>query len=141
MLTLAVSAAVACASHSPPSGVPGDGHLRPCPPTPNCVASDGAEPAHSVSPIAYAKGREHTARALRGAILAEPRARLVDEQANYWRATFTSLLFRFVDDSEFIFDDAAQVVRIRSSSRIGRYDFGANRRRLARIAQRVAAAP
>ena len=47
--------------------------------------------------------------------------------------TFTSAVFRFVDDVEFEVDEAARVVHVRSASRVGRGDFGANRKRVEAI--------
>ena len=46
---------------------------------------------------------------------------------------------RFVDDTEFWFDPAAQVVQVRSSSRVGHGDLGVNRERIEHIRARLAA--
>ena len=49
---------------------------------------------------------------------------------------------KFVDDTEFWYDPAAQVVQVRSASRVGRRDFGVNRARVESIrAQLGPAAP
>jgi uncharacterized protein (DUF1499 family) len=44
---------------------------------------------------------------------------------------------RFVDDTEFWFDPAAQAVQVRSASRVGRKDFGVNRARIEQIRERL----
>ncbi|MDQ6965890.1 MAG: DUF1499 domain-containing protein, partial [Mariprofundaceae bacterium] len=49
---------------------------------------------------------------------------------DYLHATFTSRLFRFVDDVELHRDAASGVVHIRSASRVGHSDFGVNRKRV-----------
>jgi uncharacterized protein (DUF1499 family) len=37
---------------------------------------------------------------------------------------------KFVDDVEFWFDPAANVIQVRSASRVGRGDMGVNRKRI-----------
>ena len=64
---------------------------------------------------------------------AEPQARIVTREPDYIYVEFTSRLFRFVDDVEFLFDDTAGVIHFRSASRAGRSDLGANRRRMESI--------
>jgi uncharacterized protein (DUF1499 family) len=52
------------------------------------------------------------------------------QEGDYWRSTAVSLLFRFIDDVEFLFDDQAQVVHVRSASRSGYSDRGVNQARV-----------
>jgi uncharacterized protein (DUF1499 family) len=61
------------------------------------------------------------------------RTRLIREDAAYLHFEFTSLLLRFVDDVEFLFDDDTKTVHFRSASRIGYSDLGVNRRRMEEI--------
>lgn len=49
---------------------------------------------------------------------------------HYLAATFTSAIFRFVDDLELRIDPRQEVIHIRSASRVGRRDGGVNRRRV-----------
>jgi uncharacterized protein (DUF1499 family) len=54
-------------------------------------------------------------------------------EENYIHAEFTSLVFRFVDDVEFLFSqerDGEVSIDIRSASRVGHSDFGVNRKRM-----------
>ena len=44
-----------------------------------------------------------------------------------------SARFRFVDDLEFYLDRLEKKIHVRSASRVGKYDFGANRRRVEAI--------
>ncbi len=62
-----------------------------------------------------------------------PRTRVVGEEAEYLKAECRSEIFRFVDDVEFVFDDAAKRIHFRSASRLGRKDFGVNRKRMEEI--------
>jgi len=54
------------------------------------------------------------------------------ESGDYIRATFTSSVFKFVDDIEFYLP-GDNTLQMRSSSRLGYYDFGKNRERLETI--------
>ena len=62
-----------------------------------------------------------------------PRTRLVEEDEVYLHYEFTSLVLRFVDDVEFLFDDETKTIHFRSASRTGYSDFGVNRRRMEEI--------
>jgi uncharacterized protein (DUF1499 family) len=114
-----------------------DGRLAPCPRRPNCVSSLATDAVHGMPPIPGRDGGERTLAHVLAVVSAEPGARVVERRAGYVRAEFTTAVWRFVDDAEFLWDDAGQVVHFRSASRIGRSDLGANRRRMERIARLV----
>jgi uncharacterized protein (DUF1499 family) len=63
------------------------------------------------------------------------RVKLVEEKEGYLAYEFTSLMFRFIDDVEFLVDDEAGVVHFRSASRVGHSDLGANRRRMMKFSE------
>ena len=67
-----------------------------------------------------------------------PRTKLIEEADTYLHYECTSLLLRFVDDVEFVFDDEAKLIHFRSASRIGYGDLGVNRRRMEGIRSRLA---
>lgn len=67
------------------------------------------------------------------ALTAESRTLIVVQGTRYLRAEARSALFGFVDDVELLADQEAGLIHFRSSSRVGRTDFGVNRRRLRRI--------
>ena len=67
-----------------------------------------------------------------------PRTKLIEEDDTYLHYECTSLLLRFVDDVEFVFDDEAKLIHFRSASRIGYGDLGVNRRRMEGIRSRLA---
>lgn len=107
-----------------------EGRLRPCPDTPNCVGSESAEGDRRIDPLPYRGGdRAASERALAAALAGLGRATIHRRQGDYWHATQTSALFGFVDDLEFRFDDRAGHVHLRSASRVGHSDLGANRKR------------
>lgn len=106
------------------------GGLRPCPSSPNCVSSEAATPADKlVAPFPAPAGAADMAR-LRTVVSAWPRTEVITAAGDYLHAESTSLLLRFVDDIEFRFDPAANVIHVRSASRLGKGDLGANRKRV-----------
>ena len=62
------------------------------------------------------------------------RASIVREEPSgaffYLYAEFRSKLLGFVDDLELLFDEKAGLFHVRSASRLGRRDFGVNRKRV-----------
>jgi len=107
--------------------------LMPCPGSPNCVSSYETDSSHYVDPLRY-KGSKADARQKLLAILhATKRVKVVASEENYIRAEFTSMVFRFVDDVEFYMDEKEPVIHVRSASRVGYSDLGANRKRVEEI--------
>ncbi len=120
----------------------GDGQLMPCPPTPNCVASqaDSADAEHYVPPIAFRTDPASAWAVLLDAVRATRGAEIVTERSGYLHAQFSSRVLGFVDDVEFQLNAGAKRIHVRSASRLGRGDFGANRARIEAIRARLAAA-
>ena len=116
-----------------------EGRLAPCPDSPNCVSSRADAESQRIQPLRY-DGDPAQARARLLAVLnSMERARIVQSDDDDIHAEFRSAVFGFVDDVEFQFDPPG-VIQIRSASRIGYYDFGANRERLDAIRARFVAA-
>ena len=105
-----------------------DGRLAPCRRTPNCVSSqaDPADREHYIAPIAFRGGMEE----LRRAVESMPRTTMITADRNYVYAEYRTPLMRYVDDVELYYDERAGLVHVRSASRLGRRDFGVNRRRV-----------
>jgi uncharacterized protein (DUF1499 family) len=101
-----------------------DGRLAACKRSPNCVSSQAnpADREHYIAPI------HGNLAAVRKAVESLGRTTIVREDANYLYAEFRSKLLGYVDDVEFFFD--GQVIHVRSCSRLGRRDFGVNRKRV-----------
>lgn len=109
-----------------------DGRLRSCPARPNCVCSETGYSGEAVDPLGYSIAHEAAWRTLRQAILATGGV-IVREQGPYLHATYQTPVMRFIDDVELRLDQDLHVIHIRSASRVGHSDLGANRRRVARI--------
>jgi uncharacterized protein (DUF1499 family) len=115
-----------------------DGLLAPCPNKPNCVSSQvtAGDKQHYIEALTYSDEPSQARERLGRVIAGMKRARVVVRKANYWRAEFRSALWRFVDDVEFLFDDNARRIDIRSASRVGYSDLGVNRQRVEEIRRR-----
>ena len=107
--------------------------LPPCPSSPNCVSTQAQDEGHAIAPISYRKPRAEAKEVLKETIRLIPRMQLVEEDETYLHYEATSLLLRFVDDVEFLFDDQAKIIHFRSASRTGYGDLGVNRKRMEQV--------
>ena len=89
-------------------------------------------PLFTDSPLMSVLGAE-AKESLKAIIQAMSRTKLVEEDESYLHYEFTSLLLRFVDDVEFLFDDESKTLHFRSASRTGYSDLGVNRKRMEEI--------
>ena len=106
----------------------------------NSVSSQAARHPHTdyheIAPLRF-QGNGNAAFGRLAAIVASmPGATTVTSQPGYLYAEFQTALLKFVDDVEFLLDQPAGVIQMRSASRLGSKDFGANRKRLEAIRQR-----
>jgi uncharacterized protein (DUF1499 family) len=133
-LLLAIALLVTgCTGARPPDLGVKNGNLAPCPSSPNCVSSQSGDPGHAVEPLRYTSSAPEAMARLRRIIGAMKRAKVVTESDTYLHVEFTSALFRFVDDVEFLNDEPNKMIHVRSASRLGYSDLGVNRKRVERI--------
>ena len=107
--------------------------LAPCPASPNCVSSQATDAEHFTDPLRFTGDATLVWDQLKSALGTESRLTIVEDTGSYLHAEVRSLVFRFVDDIEFVLDPEAGVIQVRSASRAGYSDFGVNRRRVERI--------
>ena len=107
-----------------------NGKLSKCSGSPNCVCSDQKDDTrHYIDPINIPRNfTGDISRILREAIQ-EAGGKILTEKENYIAATFSSPLFGFVDDLEVRIDSVQSLIHIRSASRAGYSDLGANKKR------------
>ena len=113
-----------------------DGRLTACPASPNCVSTRASDESHRIEPLAFAGSAEDAVERLKGILQAMPRSKIITAERNYIHAEFTSAVFRFVDDVEFLVDQPSRTIHFRSASRAGYSDLGANRKRMEAIRRR-----
>lgn len=111
----------------------GEAVLPPCPDSPNCVSTQASDEKHRMDPIGYAGPMEQAKQRLLAVIASMKRTKILEDRGEYIHAVFTSLVFRFKDDVEFVFDDRNKVIHFRSASRVGYSDLGVNRKRMEEI--------
>jgi uncharacterized protein (DUF1499 family) len=70
---------------------------------------------------------------VRAVISKEPRHTIITVRPDYLKAELRTRVFRFVDELEFAVDEATRLLHFRSAARLGKYDFGVNRRRMRRL--------
>ena len=105
--------------------------LQACPNKPNCINTEFPDDtAHYLPPLDFPGNKTDQVMALARTIILEMGGEIVNEDKTYLAATFTSTIFRFVDDFEIRKDDLSLKLHIRSASRVGYSDFGANKRRV-----------
>ena len=107
--------------------------LLPCPASPNCVCSDmPSDDSHYIDALS---GQHWD---LLPSLLNDfSRVEIIEQTDTYIYATFTSLLFRFVDDVEFHYRPEDDQIAVRSASRQGYSDLSANRNRIESIRQQL----
>ncbi len=113
-----------------------EGRLTPCPASPNCVCSQDDGDA-KIEPLAFDGEPDAALASLREAVAATGGTIDADEPP-YLRARYVTPFFGFVDDVEFLLDADEGVVHVRSASREGYSDLGANAKRVERIRQSFA---
>jgi uncharacterized protein (DUF1499 family) len=137
-LTVVIGAAAlvllsGCASLSGgPMGIV-NGELQPCPPGPHCVSSDDTRPSFRIASLQVIATPAAAWRGLKAHVASLPRTEVVDERSDYLHLAVTSRWLRFTDDVEFLLRPDHGEIAMRSSSRLGYYDFGVNRKRLESI--------
>lgn len=118
------------------SGGPALPSLAPCPRTPNCVSTQAAG-TQAIEPFTNVGPKEGAMQRLLSVLEAMPRTTIVASDSGSVRAEFRTLLLRFTDDAIFVYDAATNTIHFRSASRLGRSDFGVNRRRMEEIRTRL----
>lgn len=122
-----------------------EGKLKPPSRTQNSVSSQAASWPEgeyaveyaTIEPFAYTQDSALAMNRLRDVLAGWPGAHIVENNPEYLSVQFETRWLRFVDDAEFLLDPAARVIHVRSASRLGRKDFGANRARVEAIRRRA----
>ncbi len=101
---------------------------------PNTVSSTVAkDDSHYIAPIAFAGDAATAWKKLINRIERNKRAQVVTNNPSYLYVEFKSAGMGFVDDVEFALDANANVIHVRSGSRLGVRDFDVNRKRIEAI--------
>jgi uncharacterized protein (DUF1499 family) len=108
-----------------------EGRLKQCPDKPNCVSSElVSDTEHYIGPLVYSADNATQVMPRLKTIIGEMGGSIQVDKTDYLAATFTSSLFRFVDDLELRIDTGQNIIHLRSASRVGHGDGGINRKRV-----------
>ena len=113
-------------------GVSAD-RLAPCPDKPNCVSSFATDAGHRIDPLVIVGSVEAAWNELRSFLEKDSRVESMDVDGNYVHAVFVTPLMRYRDDVEFLLLPDKHEIAVRSASRVGYGDMGANRKRIEAI--------
>jgi uncharacterized protein (DUF1499 family) len=102
---------------------------------PNTVSStvEKSDDKHYIAPLAISGDADAAWNKLQAVVKAQRGATVVEAKPDYLYAEFKTAGMGFVDDVEFSLDKAANVIHVRSGSRLGVRDFGMNRNRIETI--------
>ena len=118
-----------------------DAVLPPCGMLPNCVNSDSGTGGSAIAPL---QATTEQWQALKRWLAAQDDWTITVETADFVQAVVKTPLMQFRDDVQLAFKQQAGDIQVRSSSRLGISDMGANRRRIeslrAHLASEAAAA-
>lgn len=106
--------------------------LPPCGESPNCVCSEDPREAYHIAPLSY-EGAAEEAWARLKSVLQSLGGEQVTADGQYLWFEFRTPIIRFTDDVECRLDTASGQIEIRSASRAGHSDLGANRKRVEKI--------
>lgn len=107
--------------------------MKECPDRPNCVSTTTSIERNKMTPISFRGSAQDAQEMLLSIISSMKGSQIIESSPGRIVTTFTSAIFRFVDDVEFDFDDSQKLIHFRSASRIGYYDLGVNRKRMEAI--------
>jgi uncharacterized protein (DUF1499 family) len=132
VFSMAVFLFSGCSGKRPPHLGVKDNRLSPCPSSPNCVSSQSDDEKHKMDPIRFTCAFGEAMDRLKKIVQMMERTALVRETPDYLHVEFRTFL-GFVDDGEFYIDETQKIIHLRSASRVGYWDLGANRRRMESI--------
>jgi len=116
-------------SHTAPGLI--SGQLSQCPSSKNCICSEyNKDEIHYIEPLSYSSNESSEVLQKIRTTLITMNGVITGENGTYISATFSSKLFGFVDDFEIRLDKNKQLIHMRSASRVGRGDMGANKKRI-----------
>jgi len=135
ILLLIVLIIVSCSSGPKKIGMRGR-FFQACPGTPNCVSSMDKRRNHYVAPINYTISNEDAFKRLIVVLNSMNKVTVLKQTPTYVYVVFRTPLMNFKDDVEFYLPSFSKIIHIRSASRIGFSDMGANRKRVELIRKR-----
>lgn len=107
--------------------------LSDCPDTPNCQGSQSSRPEQQLAPLSITGTADGAINRIADTLVPHSSVAVVTQDEQYLHLTYTTKLMGYVDDVEFLLDEPGNAVHVRSASRLGLSDLGANAKRIAQI--------
>ena len=104
-----------------------DAVLPPCGALPNCVNSDSGKGGSAIAPL---QATAEQWQELKRWLATQDNWAINVEAADFVQAVVKTPLMRFRDDVQLLYNPQTSVIQVRSSSRLGISDMGANRSRV-----------
>ena len=140
-LCIALLTIILAGCTSAPEQPGADAVLPPCGMLPNCVNSDSGTGGSAIAPL---QATTEQWQALKRWLAAQDNWTITEDSPDFLQAVVKTPLMQFRDDVQLVFNRQADDIQVRSSSRLGISDMGANRRRIeslrAHLASEAAAA-
>ena len=112
-----------------------NGKLKAPSKKPNSVSSQASSGYAKIQPLACQGDPSGTWERLKS--LVEQEAKLIQSTDDYLYAEYTTPLMGYVDDVEFLLSPDEDAIHLRSASRLGYSDMGANRKRIESLRNRL----
>ena len=130
---------VTCAGALPDDLGIREGRLAACPSSPNCVFTGAEDSDHRTDPFVLALPAAQAWPLAREAVESLPGTVVVTFTDDYLHAESTTPLMRYVDDLELQLLPDRGLIAVRSASRTGWSDMGANRERVWELRRQLTA--
>ena len=114
------------------------GKLQACKVTPNCICTEEFDNKNA-EPIDIQGVNADAAWELLKNVVIATGGKIESDDGRYLWATYSTPLFRFVDDFEARLDEQQAVIHLRSASRVGHGDMGVNKKRIESIIEKYQA--
>ena len=96
----------------------------------NCQSSVDKNSENRVEPFSIAGERQQAIANAAAILQSDTKASIVTQTPMYLHATFKTGLMGYIDDVEFLLDETSNTLQVRSASRLGIKDLGANKKRI-----------
>ncbi|KZX58315.1 hypothetical protein A3709_02295 [Halioglobus sp. HI00S01] len=136
--TLALTALLLTGCTSPPEKPPPGTSLPPCGPLPNCVNTESSAGDQAIEPLQASFTQWQ---ALKAWLASQQNWTITADDGDLVQAVATTPVMRYRDDVLLRYDAARNVVHVRSSSRLGIGDMGANYARVEQLRKQLASTP
>ena len=136
-LPLMVLTLSACSITRHSTGLAEDGELTPCPEPPRCVSSQAEDPDKQIAPFELQAHSDASWQRLGEVVNGMERTTVVKRSEYYLHAEVVSPWRFYTDDLELLRTRESNRVHVRSSARVGYYDFNVNRERVDKLRKKL----